>query len=141
MKHTYEVKVTASDGTESSDPITVTITVTDVNDLPMFATESTTLSIPEDTGTGENIGMPVVAMDEDGDTLTYARAGTDLALFTIQPHVGQLYSMADLAEQLDYEGAKPFYQITVTANDGMDDLRANHSHYRRHGRERGTGVR
>ena len=92
-----------------SDPITVTITVNDINDAPMFAAESITLEIPEDTGMGVNIGMPVVAMmDEDGDTLTYAMAdsGDDNALFGIRAF-GQLYStMETLVDQLDYEGDK-----------------------------------
>ena len=91
-KSEYMVMVTAFDGTLYSEPITVTITVTDENDLPMFADERITLEIPEDTGTGENIGMPLVAMDEDGDALTYrTQAGTDSASFTIQAQFGQLY--------------------------------------------------
>ena len=119
-KPTYEVMVTASDGTLPSDPITVTITVNDINDAPMFADKSITLEIPEDTGMGVNIGMPVVTTDEDGDPLTYTidPSDTDASSFAIRSGFGQLFSTDEL--QLDYEGVKAFYTITVQVKDNMD---------------------
>ena len=57
-KSEYMVMVTAYDGKLYSEPITVTITVTDVNDQPEFDDDRITLEIPEDTGTGVNIDMP-----------------------------------------------------------------------------------
>ena len=123
-KSEYMVMVTASDGTLYSEPITVTITVTDVNDQPEFDDDRITLEIPEDTGTGVNIDMPVVATDDDGDALTYTiGVSTDASLFDIRREFGQLFSPEDgsLTAQLDYEGAKAFYEIEVEVKDEKAD--------------------
>ena len=69
---TYMVTVTVSDGKNADDNvdpavddrIRVTITVTDVNEAPEFATKTATRSVAENTVTDTNIGAPVVAMDE-----------------------------------------------------------------------------
>ena len=46
------------DTTTVDDTITVTIMVTDVNEAPMFTTETTTRSVPENTVPNANIGDP-----------------------------------------------------------------------------------
>ena len=66
--------VTASDGMAGSTDatITVTITVTDVNEPPEFDGLTATREVAENTVAGQNIGSPVAATDQDtGDTLTY----------------------------------------------------------------------
>ena len=64
-KTSYMVTVTVTDGknaednvdtTTVDDTITVTIMVTDVNEAPMFTTETTTRSVPENTVPNANIG-------------------------------------------------------------------------------------
>ena len=96
----YSVTVTAYDGRSGADRITVTINVTDVNELPVF-TEGTTAtrSVAENTATGTNIGTAVAATDVDEDTLTYSLSGTDEASFGIASTTGQLQTKA----ALDYE--------------------------------------
>ena len=109
----YTVTITVSD-TKLTDTIDVTISVTNVNEAPSFATNTATLSIAENTGSGENIGAAVVATDPDADdTLTYTLGGTDADSFSIVNTSGQLRTNV----ALDYE-TKDSYSVTVTATDG-----------------------
>ena len=111
-KASYTVTVTVSDGT-TIDRITVTITVTDVNEAPVFADGSSiTLSIDENTATGSNIGSTLSATDPDDDTLTYTLGGTDAASFSIVGTTGQLKTKS----ALDYE-TKSSYEVTVSVSD------------------------
>ena len=112
-KASYSVTVTATDGDNLSDAISVTINVTDVNEAPNFATTTATRSIAENTGSGENIGAALAATDVDEDTLTYSLGGTDASSFSIVSTSGQLRTKA----ALDHE-TKASYSVTVTATDG-----------------------
>ena len=112
-KASYSVTVTATDGGNLSDTTTVTISVTDVNEAPIFATNTATRSIAENTASGENIGAAVVATDPDtDDTVTYTLGGTDVDSFSIVGTNGQLQTSA----ALDHE-TKASYSVTVTATD------------------------
>jgi hypothetical protein len=111
--------VSVSDGT-LTDEITVTITVTDENDAPVFDDgDSATRSIVENTEAGQDIGTPVEATDVDrdesdiGDTLTYSLDATGAETFDIVPDSGQLQTKADL----DYE-TRTDYEVTVSVSDG-----------------------
>ncbi len=127
-KDSYEVTVTASDDNDSTDAITVTINVTNVNEAPTFPGTGTTAtrSIAENTGTGENIGAAVSATDPDGttdvnptdatvDALTYTLGGTDAALFAIDADTGQLQTVAGVVFDRTIQSS---YSVTVTASDG-----------------------
>ena len=117
QKNAYTVIVTVSDGNDGTDTIGVTINITDVNENnpPVFAENSTTRSIPENTLFGTNIGEPVSAKDADsGDTLTYTLGGTDAAAFSIVSTTGQLRTKAPL----DYE-TKNAYAVVVTVSNGL----------------------
>ena len=112
-KASYTVTVTVSDGT-AIDRITVTITVTDVNEAPVFADGSSiTLSIAENTATGSNIGSTLSATDPDDDTLTWTLGGADAASFSIAGTTRQLKTKS----ALDYE-TKYSYSVTITVSDG-----------------------
>ena len=97
----------------------------DLNTAPVFSdSESNPItetgrSVVENTAAGENVGAPVAATDNNGDTLTYALGGTDAASFDIDPLTGQLMTQ----EALDYE-TKNSYEVTVTATDpeGASDI-------------------
>ena len=117
----YTVMVTADDGNGESDSIMVTIgvtiAVTDVNEAPVFAGESVTREVAENTAAGENIGEPVAAMDPDaGDTLAYSLGGADAASFAIDAATGQI--MVGEGTMLDFEGMQTSYMVEVTADDG-----------------------
>ena len=96
-----------------------------LNTAPVFSdSESNPItetgrSVVENTAAGENMGAPVAATDNNGDTLTYALGGTDAASFDIDPLAGQLITQ----EALDYE-TKDSYEVTVKATDpeGASDM-------------------
>ena len=98
-KTSYSVRITVSDG-ELTASIDVRIDVTDVdeNGAPSFAEgTSTTRSVAENTGSGQNIGSAVSATDVDADTtLTYTLGGADAAAFSINSTNGQLQTSASL---------------------------------------------
>ena len=115
-KTSYTVTISVSDGRGGSDIITVTISVTDVdeNRAPVFTEgEDTTRSIVENTETDQNIGIAVEAVDDDNDTLAYTLGGTDAASFDIDSTSGQLQTDAPL----DYE-TKTSYTVTISVSDG-----------------------
>ena len=130
-KNAYSVTITASDGKLTAS-ITVTIKVTDVDEVPSADTSivtqdtdtsnnapvftegsSTTRSIAENTGSGANIGSPVSAMDADGHALTYSLGGTDASSFSLDTTSGQLRT----STVLDYE-TRNVYAVTITVSDG-----------------------
>ena len=114
-KSSYSVTITVSDS-ELTDTIDVTINVTDVdeNRAPSFTDGSTTTrSVAENTGSGEDIGRAVAATDPDDDTLTYTLGGADAASFRIDNTNGQLRTQA----ALDYE-SDASYSLTVSVSDG-----------------------
>ena len=76
----YDITVTASDGTNSTNH-NVAITVTNENDnIPVF-TSPAAVSVRENRVTV----YEAAATDADGDPLVYSLSGTDAALFTINP--------------------------------------------------------
>ena len=113
----YLVTVTASDGVASSTDatITVTITVTDMNEPPAFGPHTVTRAVNENTVAGTSIGDAFTATDPDvGDTLTYSLDTASAAVFDIDTN-GQLKTKAPL----DYETATG-YTITVSVRDSKD---------------------
>ena len=105
--------MTVSDGNLEAQ-ITVTISVSNVNEAPVFSDGSTAIrTVSENTGTGEGIGIALAAADVDNDTLTYTLSGVDAASFDIERTSGQLKTQA----ALDYE-TKSSYTVTVTVSDG-----------------------
>ena len=113
----YLVTVTASDGVASSTDatITVTITVTDMNEPPAFGPHTVTRAVSENTVAGTSIGDAFTATDPDvGDILTYSLDTASAAVFDIDTN-GQLKTKAPL----DYETATG-YTITVSVRDSKD---------------------
>ena len=121
----YEVTVSVRDSKDASGntdmatdaTITVTITVTNVNEPPEFpSTETGARSVAENTPASQDIGLPVSATDPDaGDTLTYTLDGSDASSFDIVTTSGQLQTEA----ALDHEG-KASYEVTVSVRDSKD---------------------
>ena len=119
----YPVTVTVSDGRGGTDQISVTISVTNVDEAPVVAptpanrapafTEGASAgrSVAENTPAGRNIGLPLTASDPDGDPLTYVLGGTDAGHFALAGN--QLRTSG----ALDYEGQSS-YPVTVTVSDG-----------------------
>ena len=120
-KTSYAVTVSVSDGKDGSDSIPVTISVSNVNDAPVFTEgDSTTRTVVENIASGANFGSPVTARDVENDTLTYSLGGTDAEAFSILSINGQLRTSA----ALDYE-TKASYAVTVSVSDsrgGSDSI-------------------
>ncbi len=108
----YEVTATATDKDNTTGFVSITVTVTNVNEVPEYDAGALTLTVPEDT-TGA-FGSPVAAIDPDGDTLTYRLGGADAASFALDSSSGQLSVRAGVA--FNHE-AKATHAIEVTATD------------------------
>ena len=119
VKNSYTFNVQVSDGAET-DAITVTITVTNVTMEPPVFTAATLkaveepFKIAENTAADANIGTPVTATDDDGDTITYALGllaiTDDYLSFAIDSETGQIKTK----ESLDYE-TQSEYSVDVSA--------------------------
>ena len=115
-----EVMYTDVHGEQMAE-VTTTMAVT-ANRAPAFADAAATREVAENTAAGMNIGDPVSATDLDGDTLTYALGGDDMAHFDINTATGQLMTKT----VLDYEMPRGqamsetntnAYMVTITATD------------------------
>ncbi len=103
---------TATDGTATSTPATVSITVSPVNDRPVANGQS--LTVVEDTATAIALG----GSDVEGSTLTYTRTGTGPVHGTLTGTVPNLvYTPA-----ANYNGPDSF---TFKVNDGTIDSLAD----------------
>ena len=92
-----------------------------VNRVPVFTVDSggttpvssVTLSVDENTSSGQPIGDPISATDGDDDTLTYRLSGEDADNFAIDARTGQITTQ----ETYDFE-QKGSYSVTVVVSDG-----------------------
>ena len=111
----YDIVVTASDGTNSTDQ-TVAITVTDENEPPIFTSDAA-VSVAEN----QTAAYAAVATDVDGNDLSYNLSGTDAALFMIDAATGEVrfIEAPDFDNPGDADGDN-VYDIVVTASDGTN---------------------
>ena len=105
---------TYTDGYGADTAMNTTTGMVGSNNAPVFAAETATRMVPENSPGGTNVGAPVTATDADaGDTLSYALSGDDAMYFDIDD-MGQI--MVGATAMLDYE-TKNEYMVTVTATD------------------------
>ena len=127
----YDLTLQVSDGknaagnadTAVDDTIDVTITVTDVNELPGFGSADIELEAEENTSPNTNIGDPIAASDPESAALTYSLSGADSDLFSIGLSTGQI--SVGTGTVLDFEspsdsGGDNVYDLTVKVSDGKD---------------------
>ena len=122
-KDEYTVTVSVSDeldayenaDTVNDDTITVTITVTDVNEGPTFDSSNTAArDVDENTANRHAFGSGFSVTDPESDTPTYSLAGTDASSFRdIDDGHRPLKTKADL----DHE-TKDTYSVTIQVTDG-----------------------
>ena len=110
---TYTFMYTASDGTLSSRPALVTVTVDPVNDAPAFAAAPAERTVSEQAKAGDDVGAALTATDVDGDTLTYGLTDAAASDFEIDEQTGQI----TVAEGAALNVALSPYTVTVTADD------------------------
>ena len=101
-------------GTQSGHEVDGSLSTTN-NAAPEFAADTATREVPENSAVGTNVGDPVTATDDDGDTLAYTLEGTDAASFAIVASTGRIQTISGVT--YDHE-AKSGYSVTVKADDG-----------------------
>ncbi|MBU8540642.1 M10 family metallopeptidase C-terminal domain-containing protein [Falsiroseomonas tokyonensis] len=112
----YDITVTATDGTLSSEPLAVAITVTNVPEAPTVTSIGTANFAENGIGTA----YQAVGADPDGPAPTWSLGGTDAALFDIDSITGAVtFKTAPDFEAPADAGGDNIYDITVTAHDGM----------------------
>ena len=112
----YDIIVTASDDTNSTEQ-PVAITVTNENDNPPAFTSPATARVAEN----QVAAYEAAATDADGDPLSYSLSGTDAALFTIDANTGAVsFRAAPDFEAPGDDGGDNVYDIIVTASDGAN---------------------
>ncbi len=112
-KSSYSVTVSVSDGRGGKNGTFLTVSITDVNDAPVFTEgEKALRAIIESAASGSNVGHAVSATDEDEDTLAYSISGTDASSFSFNTSNGQLTTNSTL----DYD-IQSSYTVTVSVTD------------------------
>ncbi len=124
-KSSYSIVVTATDPSGATDDLTVNITVEDVDDkatitalpavnnAPAFDADTASRSVDENQAAGTNVGDPVTATDDEGETVSYSIG--ESMYFAIDSASGQITTTA----MLDYE-MMASHTLTVTATDEED---------------------
>ena len=102
------------------------------NAEPTFDDGATaTRTLPENSGTGTNVGGVVAATDGDSDTLTYSMTGADAARFEIDSS-GQIKVKTGSTHTFNFESSKKSYSVTVNVRDSKDEARQRRHRHRRH---------
>ena len=116
----YNITVQASDGFGGVTTQAVAITVTNVNEAPVFTSPNSYSLVENSTAVGV-----VAATDQDaGAVLTYSIfGGADAARFSIHPATGALSFVAapDFESPTD-AGANNVYNVTVRVSDGIGGI-------------------
>jgi len=107
-KSSYTATVTATDGTNSTDQ-SVTVTVTDVDDVAPVFTSSATFSAAENQTAIDTVTATDV--DTDNSAITFSVSGSELSITSA--------GVLTFASSPDYE-TKTSYTATVTATDGTN---------------------
>ena len=116
-----KVTVSYTDGQSSGKSATSAATgqIGASNAEPMFSTDTTTRSVPENSASGIDIGAAVTATDSDSSpTLFYSLNGSDAGSFTIDSSSGQIKTKSGVT--YNYESAKTAYTVTVNVRDSKD---------------------
>ena len=115
--NSYEVEVTASDGTDDSTLKTLTVNVTNVNEPPTFSQAiPTTRTIAENSIGGTQVGGAFTADDPEGDVLTYKLSGTGHENFAVDAN-GQITVASNAV--LDFE-TQHTYTLELDVSDSKD---------------------
>lgn len=114
----FILSIIASDGSQMSQPETLTIIIVDVNEPPMYPSTPISISIPQNLNVGDFVGN-VAAMDSDvgfnSITLYEFQTGTSSTVtsaFHLDRLSGDLFTRASLSSMM--------YTFTVVASDITD---------------------
>ena len=123
----FGVEVWAVEGGVRSNPLTLTVTVTDVNEAPVFTTTGQNLiaEIPETQTAADGAILTVEAVDADGGSANNAvrysiTGGTGMGMFFIDPNTGDIRVADGVDFDYDTDPATS-YTLTITATEGGDN--------------------
>ena len=112
-KSSYVFSVIVRDGNGGQATSSLTVTVSDENDSPVFIGTPYSVSLDEDVTVGTTV-LQASAIDGDtSDTLTYSLSGTNSSNFSIASNTGIITTSV----RLDYESISS-YSLTVSVTDG-----------------------
>ena len=113
--YTYEVQITASDGTYSTETaLSLAVTLENVNEAPTVTNTVTAISVVEDTNSSPvSFQYTITASDPENDSLVYSISGTDAAAFDVDPGTGLITFKAGVSGT-PYD---PNYEYPSDAND------------------------
>ena len=111
----HELTVTATGGGRLSATAVVTVTLTDVNEAPVFEQDSHAFELPENRPGPVELGAVTAADPDAGATLAYALTEGDASRFAMDAASGALRY---IGPGEDYESAPRVHELTVTASDG-----------------------
>ncbi|AZJ34918.1 cadherin domain-containing protein [Tenacibaculum singaporense] len=116
--HTLNIKVSDSNG--SSDNATVTINVTNINDVAPTFTAFGPFGVPEDINDTLIIGQ-IQATDAEGDNISYSLPGLSTTgnLFEIDANNGKISLIT--GKSLDYE-TSTYHILTIRISDGVHNV-------------------
>ncbi len=102
----------------ASDSISISVTVNAVNDSPGFTNQTTGGLIAATVDEGSTSALVLTASDLEGETLAFALAGDDVALFSINSATGEI----SFATPPDFENpadanADNVYEFTASVTD------------------------
>lgn len=116
-KYTMVIKAVEQGGTGSAT-VTLTVTVTDVNDVtPSCNVNTFAQTVPESSAAGDVV-LTLTCTDGDvtATVLTYSISSGDTTKFSMNGNA------LELAAALDYESGTTQYPLTVTVSDGTNTL-------------------
>ena len=114
--------VTATDPSDASDTVIVTVAINDVNEAPTIATGPTRAEDwPENKAIAEAVATYTPGADPEGDDLVWKLTGSDATDFNIGNQEGGTPGTLTFKEMPDYEkpaASNNLYRVTVEVSDG-----------------------
>ena len=109
----YTLTIRVSDGRGGLATTSLTVSVNNVNDPPVFQGTPFTTTVSENVPDGTSV-LQIKAIDEDNsDTLSYSLSGTNSSHFQVSSSTGLILT----AQEPDYEVLN-YYSLTVSVSDG-----------------------
>ncbi len=114
-KTMYRLVVTATDQSSQTASTEVAVIVEDINEPPVIDGAEITFEsfeVKENAPADTNIGIPISAVDPEGDGVTYSLAGADAGQFMVDASSGQIKTRGPH----NYE-VRSTYKVRIVASD------------------------
>ena len=109
-KDNYRITIVSTAGDEVTEK-TISVNVSDVDEVPTIASQNTANSFAETSSVGTTV-INVTGTDPESGTISYSLSGSDSSKFTIDAS-----GNVKISSTLDYE-ANPTYDFAVNVSDG-----------------------